>query len=116
MNDFVAKDTCVLCGDIVGVAINERLKSIEDGPHSLSLCDKCKKKLIDDKMLLVIEIVFNKKGHAIGITGRVAKINEEAIKTDIPNYKKIMKDRVITVNEETFNYLENLGKANGKAQ
>ena len=49
MNDFVAKDTCILCGDIVGVTINQRLKPISDGPHSLSLCSKCKQKLIDDK-------------------------------------------------------------------
>lgn len=115
MNDFVAKDTCILCGDIVGITFNQRFKPTVDGPYSLSLCDKCKKKLINDKMLLVIEITINNKERITGITGRVAKINEEALKKDTPNYKKIMEDRVITVNEETFNYLENLGKANGKA-
>ena len=115
MNDFVAKDTCILCGDIVGVVLNQRFKAIEDGPHSLSLCDKCKQKLIDDKRLLVIEVTMNNKGHITGITGRVAQINEEALKENAPNYKKIMEDRIITVSEETFNYLENLGKENGEA-
>lgn len=115
MNDFVAKDTCILCGDIVGVVLNQRFKSIKDGPHSLSLCDKCKQKLIDNKRLLVIEVTMNNKGRITGITGRVAQINDEALKENAPNYKKIMEDRVITVNEETFNYLENLGKENGEA-
>lgn len=114
MNDFVAKDTCILCGDIVGVVLNQRLKSVKDGPHSLSLCDKCKQKLIDDKRLLVIEVTVNNKGRITGITGRVAQINEEALNDNAPSYKKIMEDRVITVNEETFNYLENLGKENGE--
>lgn len=115
MNDFVAKDTCLLCGDIVGVAINQRLKAIKDGPHSLSLCKKCKQKLIDDKKLLVIEVTMNSKGRITGITGRIAQINEEALKEDTPNYREIMIDRVITISEETFNYLENLGKENGEA-
>lgn len=115
MNDFVARDTCILCGDIVGVVINQRLKSIKDGPHSLSLCDKCKQKLIDNKRLLVIEVSMNSKGRITGITGRVAQINDEALKENAPNYKKIIKDRVITVSEDTFNYLENLGKENGEA-
>lgn len=114
MNDFVAKDTCILCGDIVGIVFNQRLKSVDDGPHSLSLCTKCKQKLIDNKMLLVIEVTINNKGRITGITGRAAQINEEALRENAPNYKKIMKDRIITVNEETFNYLESLGKANGK--
>lgn len=109
MNDFVARDTCILCGDIVGVTINQRLKPINDGPHSLSLCDKCKQKLIDNKMLLVIEVIMNSKGRITGITGRVAQINEEALKENIPNYKKIMEDRVLMINEDTFNYLKNLG-------
>ena len=115
MNDFVAKDTCILCGDIVGVVLSQRLKSIKDGPYSLSLCDKCKQKLIDDKRLLVIEISMNNNKRITGITGRVAQINEEAIKKDAPNYKKIMEDRIITVSEDTFNYLEGLGKENGEA-
>lgn len=115
MNDFVAKDTCILCGDIVGVVLNQRLKSIKDGPYSLSLCDKCKQKLIDDKRLLVIEVTINNKGRITGITGRVAQINDEALKENTPNYKEIMKERVITMNEETFNYLENLGKENDEA-
>ena len=115
MNDFVARDTCLLCGDIVGVVLNQRLKSIEDGPHSLSLCDKCKQKLIDNKRLLVIEVTMNNKGRITGITGRVAQINDEALKENAPNYKKIMKDRVITVSKDTFNYLEGLGKENGEA-
>lgn len=115
MNDFVAKDTCLLCGDIVGVVLNQRLKPVSDGPHSLSLCSKCKQKLTDDKRLLVIEVIINSKGRITGITGRVAQINEEALKENTPNYKEIMKERVITMNEETFNYLENLGKENGKA-
>ena len=109
MNDFVAKDTCILCGDIVGVVFNTRLGSVNDGPHSLSLCSKCKQKLIDDKKLLVIEVTMNSKGRITGITGRVAQINDEALKANAPNYKKIMEDRVITVSEETFNYLVNLG-------
>lgn len=107
MNDFVAKDTCLLCGDVVGVAINQRLKTISDGPHSLSLCDKCKQKLIDDKRLLVIEVTMNNKERITGITGRVAQINEGALKENAPNYKKIMEDRVIMINEDTFNYLMN---------
>lgn len=115
MNDFVAKDTCILCGDIVGVVLNQRLKSIEDGPHSLSLCDKCKQKLINDKRLLVIEVIMNNKGRITGITGRVAQINDEALKEDAPNYKKIMEDRIITVSEETFNYLEDLGDKKDEA-
>lgn len=115
MNDFVAKDTCILCGDIVGIVFNQRLKSVNDGPHSLSLCTKCKQKLIDNKMLLVIEVTVNNKGRITGITGRATQINEEALNENAPNYKKIMKDRIVTVNEETFNYLENLGKANDKA-
>ena len=115
MNDFVAKDTCLLCGDVVGVAINQRLKGIKDGPHSLSLCNKCKQKLIDDKRLLVIEVTINDKGRITGITGRIAQINEKALKENTPNYKEIMEERVITMNEETFNYLENLGKENGEA-
>lgn len=109
MNDFIAKDTCLLCGDIVGVAINQKLKEIKDGPHSLSICDKCKQKLIDDKKLLVIEVTMNSKRRVTGITGRIAQINEEALKENAPNYKKIMKERVIIISEETFNYLENLG-------
>ena len=115
MNDFVAQDTCLLCGDIVGLAINERLKSIEDGPHSLSLCNKCKKKLIDEKRLVVIELITNDKGKIKGITGRIAEIDERAIKPDAPNYDKIMKDRAVFINEETFNYLENVRDTNGKA-
>lgn len=115
MNDFVAKDTCILCGDIVGVVFNQRLKSVNDGPHSLSLCTKCKQKLIDNKMLLVIEVTVNNKGRITRITGKAAQINEEALNENAPNYKKIMKDRIVTVNEETFNYLENLGKTNDKA-
>lgn len=115
MNDFVARDTCILCGDTVGVVLNQRLKSISDGPHTLSLCDKCKQKLTDNKKLLVIEVTMNNKGRIIGITGRMAQINEEVLKENTPNYKKIMEDRVITMDEETFNYLENLGKENGKA-
>lgn len=109
MNDFVAKDTCLLCGDIVGVAINQKLKEIKDGPYSLSLCDKCKQKLIDDKRLLVIEVTMTNKGRVTGITGRIAQINEETLKENTPNYKKIMKERVIMISKETFNYLENLG-------
>lgn len=108
MNDFVAKDTCLLCGDIVGITINQRLKPINDGPHSLSLCNKCKQKLTDDKRLLVIEVTMNNKGRITGITGRVAQINEEALKENAPNYKKIMEDRVIMINEDTFNYLLDL--------
>lgn len=115
MNDFIVKNTCLLCGDIIGIVINERLKSIEDGPHSLSLCDKCKKKLIDDKLLLVIEIVKNKKGRIIGITGRAAEIDERTLKENAPNYKKIMEDRVITVDKELFDYLENLGSKEDEA-
>ena len=115
MNDFVAKDTCILCGDAIGVVLNQRLKPVNDGPHSLSLCDKCRQKLIDDKRLLVIEVTMNSKGRITGITGRVAQINDEALKENAPNYKKIMKDRIITVNEDTFNYLEGLGKENGEA-
>lgn len=115
MNDFVARDTCLLCGDVVGVVINQRLKSISDGPHSLSLCDKCKQKLIDDKRLLVIEVTMNNKGRITGITGRVAQINDEALKENAPNYKKIMEDRIITVNEDTFNYLKESGNENGEA-
>lgn len=114
MNDFVAKDTYILCGDIVGIVFNQRLKSVDDGPHSLSLCTKCKQKLIDNKMLLVIEVTINNKGRITGITGRAVQINEEALNENAPNYKKIMKDRIVTVNEETFNYLENLGNGNGK--
>ena len=104
-----------MCGDVVGVVFNTRLGSVKDGPHSLSLCDKCRQKLIDDKRLLVIEVTMNDKGRITGITGRVAQINDEALKENAPNYKKIMKDRVITVSEDTFNYLENLGKENGEA-
>ncbi len=115
MNDFIAKDTCILCGEIIGIVFNQKLKPVSDGPHSLSLCTKCKQKLTDKKMLLVIEIVKNKKGQITGVTGRVAEMGEEALKESTPNYKKIMEDRIITINEETFNYLENLGKANGKA-
>lgn len=115
MNDFVAKDTCLLCGDIVGVVLNQRFESIKDGPHSLSLCDKCKQKLIDDKKLLVIEVIMNNKGRITGITGRVAQINEEALKENTPNYKEIMKDRIITVSEDTFNYLEDLGDKKDEA-
>ena len=106
MNDFIAKDTCLLCGDIIGVSINQRLKPISDGPHSLSLCDKCKQKLIDEKRLLVIEVSIKNKRRITGITGRVAQINDGAIKKNYPNYKKLMKDRVMTVNEDTFNYLK----------
>ena len=115
MNDFVAKDTCILCGDIVGFIFNQRLKPVNDGPHSLSLCDKYKQKLIDDKRLLVIEVSMNSKRRITGITGRVAQINDKALKENAPNYKKIMEDRIITVSEETFNYLEGLGKENGEA-
>ena len=115
MNDFIAKDTCILCGDTVGIVLNQRLKPVNDGPHSLSLCDKCKQKLIDDKKLLVIEVTMNNKKRITGITGRVAQINDEALKENAPNYKKIMEDRIITVSEETFNYLGNLGKENGEA-
>ena len=106
MNDFIAKDTCLLCEDVIGVTINKRLKPISDGPHSLSLCDKCKQKLIDEKRLLVIVVSMNNKGHITGITGRVAQINDGALKENAHNYKKIMKDRVMTVNEDTFNYLK----------
>lgn len=115
MNDFVAKDTCLLCGDIVDVVLNQRLKPINDGPHSLSLCDKCKQKLIDDKRLLVIEVIMNNKGRITEITGRLAQIREEALSDNVPNYKKIMKDRVIMVNEDTFNYLEDLGSKKDEA-
>ena len=115
MNDFVARDTCILCNDVVGVVLNTRLGSVKNGPHSLSLCDKCKQKLIDDKRLLVIEVTMNSKRRITGITGRVAQINDEALKENAPNYKKIMEDRVITVSEETFNYLEGLVKENGEA-
>lgn len=115
MNDFIAKDTCILCGDIVGIVFNQRLKSVSDGPHSLSLCDKCKQKLIDDKRLLVIEVTMNNKGRITGITGRVAQIDDGALKENAPNYKKIMEDRVIMVNEDTFNCLENLGNKKDEA-
>lgn len=115
MNDFVAKDTCVICNEMVGIVFNKRLGSVKDGPHSLSVCAKCKQRLTDEKMLLVIEIIKNKKGQITGVTGRAAEMSEEALKENTPNYKKIMEDRVITVNEDTFNYLNELGKTNGQA-
>lgn len=115
MNAFVAKDTCLLCGDIVSIVINRRLKPIVDGPYSLSICDKCKQRLIDDKKLVLIEVIINSKGKIIGLTGRIAEIDERAIKPDALNYDKIIKDRTVFINEETFNYLEKVRDTNGKA-
>lgn len=115
MNEFVAKDLCLLCGEMVGVAINQHLKPTVDGPHSLSLCAKCKQRLTDEKLLLVIEIVENKKGQVTGVTGRAAEMSDNAFKENTPNYKKIMEDRVVLVNEDIFNYLNELGNGNGQA-
>lgn len=115
MNDFVAKNTCVICNKMIGVVFNQKLGPVSDGPHSLSLCDKCKKKLIDDKMLLVIEIVKNKKGQITGVTGRAAEMGDSALKESTPNYKKIMEDRVVLVDKDTFDYLNELGNGNGEA-
>lgn len=115
MNDFVAKDTCILCGDVVSIVLNQRLVPINDGPHSLFLCDKCKKKLIDDKKLLIIEVTMNSKGQITRVTGRAAEMSDRALKESIPNYKNIMENRVIMVDKETFDYLKELGDGNGKA-
>lgn len=115
MNDFVAKDTCVICNEMIGVVFNKKLGPVSDGPHSLSLCTKCKQRLTNEKMLLVIEIVKNKKGQITRVTGRAAEMSEEALKESTPNYKKIMEDRVITVDRETFDYLNELGNGNGEA-
>lgn len=115
MNDFIAKDTCVICNEMIGVVLNQKLKPVSDGPHSLSLCAKCKQRLTDEKMLLVIETVENEKGQIKGVTGRAAKMSEDALKDNTPNYKKIMENRVVLVNKETFDYLNELGNGNGQA-
>ena len=59
---------------------------------------------------------MNNKGCITGITGRGAQINDEALKENTPNYKKIMEDRVIMINEDTFNYLLESGNKKDEAQ
>ena len=115
MNNFVALDTCLLCNKEIGVVINKKLKPTEHGPHSLSLCDECKQELKDNKQILIVECMLNKKEKIKGITGRVAYTNEKILSPEAPMYNVVMNCRVLFVSEEIFNKMMEVKNSYDKA-
>ena len=97
---FVGMYCCPLCGETIGLILNTKLeKNIPQksviGPE---LCEKCKKKLIDENSFVIYEA-----DEKTNISGRYITVKMDSLKNLSKEIKEfIEKNRFVLMLEEEF--------------